>query len=303
MSAQFLRISCYGRAPRKGQPSWSCIDGTTQEGERLPAACGHVKAPSRPSLLHGVLPTAAGEEAIGRAATAVDAMGRRLRKDGIALLAGVVSYPGERRLLESDIGEFDHYRWWLWEVVDWLKAEFGDHLRSVVEHTDERYPHLHFYVVPTLSAERRLNIHAIHPGYRAKFEAAAEGQAKKAQDAAYRRGMRDLQDRFHAAIGRKFGHSRFGSRRRRIAREVQLEKNRLEEERAKLQMAADREIVEAETAARVEAYDVYADRLRQMTELVGLESERRLAAEHELEALRAKVIELSAERNVRPPGL
>jgi hypothetical protein len=110
--------------------------------------------------------------------------------------------------------------------------------------------------------------------------------------------MRDLQDRFHAAIGRKFGHSRFGSRRRRLAREVQLEKNRLEEERVKLQMTADREIVEAEAAARAEAYDVYADRLRQMTDLVALESQRRLAAEHELEALRAKFVELSAERNV-----
>lgn len=302
MPAQFFRICNYGRVPRKGQPAWSCIEGITSEGERLPSARGHIKAPARPLLLHGVLPTEAGEEAIGKAATAVDKMGRRLRKDGIALLAGVVSYPVERKLVESSVGDGDYYRWWLWEVVDWLKLEFGDHLRSVVEHTDEKFPHIHFFVVPTLSAERKLNIDVIHPGYRAKAKAAAEGQPKKSQDAAYRAAMRDLQDRFYADVSRNFGHSRFGPRRQRVARAVQLEKNRFEADRVKLRLAADTEVAEAEAAARAEAHDVYAARLRQMAELVAAETRRRIAVERELAALRARAIETTTDYGARPPG-
>ena len=38
-------------------------------------------------------------------------------------------------------------------TVAWLKQQYGERLRSVVEHTDEAHPHLHFYAVP-LPGER-----------------------------------------------------------------------------------------------------------------------------------------------------
>ncbi len=53
------------------------------------------------------------------------------------MLAGVASYP-------RDGTEYDY---WKKASVAWLQLEFGDGLRTVVEHTDEAHPHLHFYVV------------------------------------------------------------------------------------------------------------------------------------------------------------
>lgn len=64
--------------------------------------------------------------------------GRNCGHDAPVLLAGVISYP-ERG---EDWQEFKE------TALEWLKGEYGDNLVSVVEHQDEKHPHLHFYAVP-----------------------------------------------------------------------------------------------------------------------------------------------------------
>ncbi|MCK9917124.1 plasmid recombination protein [Microbacteriaceae bacterium K1510] len=298
MASQFIHIGVFGRFPRKGEPAWSCITGITAEGARAPGACGHVPYPAEPALLHGVSPLMAGKGAIEHAERAVDAKGRRLRRDGVALIAGIVSYPVERVVVDGMIGDADFYRYWLYEVVEWLRAQFGRELRSVVEHSDEKYYHVHFYVVPSLGEDRRLNLDVIHAGRRAKTEAAAAGADKKAQEAAYRDGMRRFQDRFWEDVSRHFGHDRFGPRRARIARKERLAERALEEERVRLREAAEREIAQEAAQARAEAHDRYSARMHRLKAAYADEMQRRLAAEHELARVQAQLAELTASRGL-----
>jgi hypothetical protein len=287
---QFLHLGAYGRAPRKREPAWSCISGITAEGARVPGARGHIRYPAEPRLLFGISPIDAGREAAARADCAVDAAGRRLRMDGVALIAGVVSYPDEKEAVDAMIGNSDYYRLWKYTVVDWLEAGFGEHLRSVVEHVDERFYHLHFYCVPPLGADGRLRVDVIHPGRRAKAEAAALGACKRDQDRAYRQGMRAFQDRFHAEVSRDFGHQRVGPQRQRLARQEQLLQRKAEEERKRLREEADHELTVAQSKARAEAHDRYGRRMSELEACYRDEIGRRCAAEAEVALLREALL-------------
>jgi hypothetical protein len=283
---QFLHLGAYGRVPRKGEPAWSCIAGITAEGARVPGARGHIPYPAEPDILFGISPVEAGREATARADAARDAKGRRLRKDGVALIAGVVSYPMEKQAVDAMIGNKDYYWFWQQTVVDWLQAVSGEHLRSVVEHCDERFYHLHFYCVPPLDEDDRLRLDLVHPGRRAKAEQAALGASKREQDRAYRQAMRSFQDRFYAEVSRDFGHARVGPRRARLARQERLLQRETEEERQRLREAAERQIAAAETKAREDAAERYGRRLAEIEASYHDEIARRCAAETEMARLR-----------------
>ena len=143
--SQFIRLGAFGRAPRKGEPSWSCIAGITREGARVPGAANHVRHARPPNILYGGSPLEAGRLAIERANGAFDhgRRRRRLRCDGIALLAGVASYPVPRHVVENDPAEQATYRRWSKMTLDWTIEVFGDHLLSVVEHADENLSLIH----------------------------------------------------------------------------------------------------------------------------------------------------------------
>jgi hypothetical protein len=61
------------------------------------------------------------------AENAKDAQGRKLRKDGLCALVGVVSLPRE---IEDDFPQFAE------DTLVWLKQKYGDRLKSVVVHDD-----------------------------------------------------------------------------------------------------------------------------------------------------------------------
>ena len=212
-----------------------------------------------------------GRLATERADQACDATGvRRLRRDGIALLAGTASYPIPRQLFRDMPAEGDLYCLWRIETCDWLRAQFGDHLHSVVEHSDEAFQHLHFYVVPALRPDRCLNLHKIHPGRRMKADAVEAGAGKRVQDAAYRSGMSRWQNVYRYEVSRRFGHDRFGPRRRRVSRMQRQMEKRMEEAKAR-QAAA--------LAAGIAAFE--------RTQAVAqAETEREVTREFKLEAVR-----------------
>ena len=209
MAYQFLHVEGYarqgsqqGKTPRK----WSARE-IAAEAMREPDACPHVEQPQPPTVLHGCTPAEAAKQAEDWANTASDAQGRRLRRDGLCLLAGVVSLPSDRA------ADWPQYRA---ATVAWLREQYGERLRSVVEHTDEKHPHLHFYAVP-LPGER---FEVLHPGRQAAAKKAQEGAKKGAQNAAYKAAMMRWQDDFAAGVAAHFGLARLGPGRRRLTRKA-----------------------------------------------------------------------------------
>lgn len=209
MAYQFLHVEGYarqgsqqGKTPRK----WSARE-IAAEAMREPDACPHVTQPQPPKVLHGCTPAEAAKLAHEWADAATDAKGRKLRRDGLALLAGVVSLPAEQA---EDWPRFRE------ATVAWLKQQYGPRLRSVVEHTDEAHPHLHFYAVP-LEGER---FEVLHPGRLAAAKKAQQGAKKGAQNAAYKSAMVAWQDDFAAAVAANFGLARLGPGRRRLTRKA-----------------------------------------------------------------------------------
>lgn len=198
---------------------WSARD-VLAEALREAGACPHVDAPQPPEVLLGDLQQLADE--IDR-----EPAPRGQRKDCPILLAGVLSAPwppGDPRSVE-----------WRMDAIEHLRAEWGDRLRCVVAHNDESRDHLHFYATaPGLGP-----VKGLHPGYKARSAAAADGEDAKAQKASYESAMRAWQDRY-ATVAAKHGMTRLGPGRRRLSRAAWLEEQRLAEHNAKQQSALDR---------------------------------------------------------------
>lgn len=221
MGYQFVHIAGYARKGSqqrkngKMQPrKWSIRD-IVAEAMREPDSCPHVWDPQPPKLLHGAMPSQLEALAEAYAATVQDAQGRKLRADGLCVAAGVVSLPADRA------DDWPQYRA---AAVDFLREQYGKRLRSVVEHIDEEHPHLHFYAVP-FDGER---FEVLHVGRQAAAQAAQEGKAKGAQNAAYKAAMQAWQDDFHAKVSASFGLARTGPKRERLSRaEWQARKARL----------------------------------------------------------------------------
>lgn len=209
MSYQFLHIEGYAREGSqqgKGSRKWSARE-IAAEAMREPDACPHVEEPQPPTVLHGCTPAEAAKLAHDWADGSKDAKGRKLRRDGLCLLAGVVSLPAEQA------EDWPRFRA---ATVAWLRAQYGERLRCVVEHTDEAHPHLHFYAVP-LPGER---FEVLHPGRLAAAKKAQQGAKKGAQNAAYKAAMVAWQDDFAASVAANFGLARLGPGRRRLTRKA-----------------------------------------------------------------------------------
>ena len=201
---QFVHISIYSLRPAKktargAGEKWAVRD-IIAEANREPQACLHVPSARPPLLLHGPSLVELESEVSAIHARSTDAAGRRMRKDASVMLAGVASYP-------RDGTEYDY---WKKASIAWLQLEFGDGLRTVVEHTDEAHPHLHFYVVNPVGG----NVKDIHPGFRL----AKGAQTPKEQQFTYNTAMRAFQDRFWEHVAGPSGLARLGPGRRRLSR-------------------------------------------------------------------------------------
>lgn len=213
---QFIHIEAYARrgsqqqrkekstGKAKLQQKWS-IREIVEEAARIKGACPHVTNPQPPNVLHGGSPHEAARLSAEWAGKQKDSLGRKMRMDGLCMLAGVVSLPAERI---SDWVDFRD------ATIKYLINKYGERLKSVIEHTDEEHPHLHFYAVP-LHNER---FDLIHDGRKASAEMAALGKKKGAQNKAYIEAMRKFQDEFYQNVAVNFGLTRDGPRRRRLTR-------------------------------------------------------------------------------------
>ena len=222
---QFLHVEAYGREESKKQKT-QCkknSDGTFSskevgkdkrgnvrwiiaEAKREQNSCYHLDSPQPPLVLLGDLDQVE-QEATAWAEEATDERGRKLRKDGACLLAGVISLP---RSEEENWEQFKA------KAMDWLKEKYGDNLRCVVEHQDETHPHLHFYCVAKIGQ----SFDDLHEGKRAQKELKKKNPqaTKQEQNIAFAEAMRATQDDFSNRVGQRFGLARLGPGRRRLTR-------------------------------------------------------------------------------------
>ncbi|WP_208942077.1 plasmid recombination protein [Paracidovorax avenae] len=224
MGYQFIHIEAYAREGSQQSKTDKKTGETSKtkkhsaadiagEAERKKGHCDHVAEPKVPNLLYGVTPSEAVAEATAWAENEKDAQGRKLRKDALCMLAGVVSIGNE----SADFWDEHKQR-----TISWLKHKYGDRLKSVIEHTDEEHPHLHFYCVA--KAGERFEV--LHDGYKAAAEEKRAGELKGRQNAAYIKAMQALQDSFYMSVASKIGLARLGPKVQRLKRgEWKAQKN------------------------------------------------------------------------------
>lgn len=220
---QFIHVEGYARKAGKGKASGRTIRDVIAEAKREIGNYHHITSPKPPEVLLGDLDDAEAD-AVAWADNSKNARGHKLREDGLALLAGVVSFPSAENL---GISEGEHRQRWdtfRMDTLIFLKKKYGSDLKCVVEHTDEKNPHLHFYVVPKLGQ----SFDSIHEGKAAKNQARLVG-GRREQTIAYIEAMRGFQDDFFQKVGAKNGLGRIGPGRQRLTRaEYQAKKAELE---------------------------------------------------------------------------
>ncbi|MHB7443379.1 plasmid recombination protein, partial [Klebsiella pneumoniae] len=206
-----IHIESYARvgSNQKGKSTKWNIHQIAGEAMRNDEDCKHVEHPQEPTVLFGVDAYAAADMAQKWAETSVDASGRKLRKDGSCLLAGVISFPEGRT--EEDWKAFRD------DSIKYLKDKYGENLKSVIEHRDESNLHIHFYSVPKLGQK----FDEIHDGKKAILEAKKENSKllKGEQNKVYIEAMKEFQEDFYNKVAINHGMTKTGPKRERLTRE------------------------------------------------------------------------------------
>ena len=240
------RSSLSGKSKnRRGRrQGWTARD-IRNEAERRPGAIPHLDRPEPPTVLYGATPSEVIERVVMEVstrkksllqATAHGGKVRRIRKDQHVVVSGVVGYPVEWEIVRANPKEAETLAAWQKDVVEFLiehYAKVGGELVSVIVHTDEKYPHLHFSVLPTASPT--FAAREVHDGWRQKLAARRSGLSKEDVDAAYVQGTQILRKEFYVKVSQKYGHLEGKEKRPRVARSLFVsEKRHLAEEKKRL---------------------------------------------------------------------
>jgi len=180
MAFQFVHVSVHAREKPKKQGKgkdrkWTVRD-IAGEVERRPENSPHIVGPKEPIVVFGIKATEAAMEAERRAEQSKDVSGRKIRKDTPIMLSGVASHPVTVDQLVAPASKRS-YDSWKRDTLAWLKEKYGSSLLSVVEHLDEKHPHLHFYAVP--NAGNGFNAKQLHDGFAAALDAQNPAEQKK----------------------------------------------------------------------------------------------------------------------------
>ncbi|APE97090.1 plasmid recombination protein [Pseudomonas putida] len=241
---QFIHIESYARTAAKGKTGNHSVSSIVAEARRDAGHSPHVESPQSPLYLQGASLDVLEATCEAYAATITDTKGRKMRRDGLCLLAGVVSAPDD----------FTEAQWSTLscDTLNWLKKRFEDRLRTTVAHLDESHDHLHFFIVPR-DGER---FDEVHPGKAAARRAKTQGLAKGDQNKAYIAAMRAFQDDFFEEVGARNGLARIGPGRRRLTRaEWKQEQNTVERVGQAIKQAEDLKLsaLDISASARIEA--------------------------------------------------
>lgn len=299
---QFIREECYAKVRGQGAPTGIAGKARDAGGGKLSArdviaeaireigAAPHVNAPAPPVCLHGEsaadLMTWYDQVeacAADQRSTTKTGVEKRQRSDVPILMGVVASYPGK-----ADEGD-EMYVAWRAQTLFFLKQRYGDHLASVLEHTDEEHGHIHAIV-----ANRGKSVKSLHAGFSAMQKAASEGEPKKLQSIAYQTGGRALQDAFFDQVASRVGLARLGPKKPRLTRRAWLAQQQANEAIARAHLsaqAAQKRVEAAKIAVREDAQKV-----DQRSRLVRAQEARVQAAEV---AVRAQIPKIAAAEAAR----
>lgn len=151
--------------------------------------------------------------------TEKDSQGRKISAIQNILMAGVFSYPKPVNTKDGWT-EDDKQNYLLFKEtsIDFLKNEYGDNLVCVLEHQDEEFPHLHYYVV---NKKKISALNELHPGHSAVLKEQQKLETELAPTAKmklYKNAMKSWQDRFFAQVGIYCGFDRLGPKKQRLSR-------------------------------------------------------------------------------------
>lgn len=156
--------------------------------------------PKPPTHLTGLTLDEVLVKAEKQAELARDTVGRKLRKDGLILLRGYVTYPTPiKKLTQTD----PNFRPWVKLTHSFLRKQFNKQFVSSFAALDEDFYTIRFYVLPTLDDQNHLDIASIHPALRARQLVSNISKAKKEE--AYNVAMRQFQENYYQEVSRKIG--------------------------------------------------------------------------------------------------
>lgn len=215
---QFIHLEGYARKTSKqSKTKTTDIDGVIGEALREAGYHSHIENPEAPKPLFGTLDNLAAirDEIAAKIDQEKDPRGRKIRSDKNILLAGVTSYAKPLAALkDASPDEKQEFETWKDLTISFLKKEFGDNLRCVIEHFDEEYPHLHFYVLDKNKVSETMDL---HPGFNAKY--LADQTSRRDKDKAYREAMSVWQDKYHTEVASYCGLTRLGPKVQRLNRQ------------------------------------------------------------------------------------
>lgn len=211
MNSQFIHIEVYSREEpaaktrnkqttnHRSDVRHTTVSGVLSEMKRDKGFTSHLDDIHEPIVLHGSIDAL--ERSIERYEAehrTVDKNGKekKLRKDACVLLAGVISLDREDQEIWEDYKA---------KSIKYLKTKYGKNLKCVVEHTDEKNPHIHFYVVSKPGHDLNL----LHDGKKAVSLLSKE-EKKKQHLSVYTKAMISFQDDFYSKVSNAFGLSRTG---------------------------------------------------------------------------------------------
>lgn len=211
-SYQFLHLETYADKPQKSSNRPSA-EAVARECGRIDHSYPHIQYPQQPELLYGIEPLDALNKVRELIKNCKDPLGRKIRSD-----AQIISYGTASVKVEStpENWELPDVQKWLKDTESFLKRRFGDSFVSLIKHTDERFCHIHFCIVPRLNEHGFIDLDSFHPGLAA--QRATKSSTKSLKDHAYKQAMREFQDEYFAEVGLQNGQLRYGPRRRRLTR-------------------------------------------------------------------------------------
>lgn len=275
MAYQFLHVNVYSRKAGKGKAGGRTVQDIIDEVTREPSASKHVEDPQPPIVVYGCnpadIPAMCDEYAASMVTTherknrktgETEKVTRKMRDDGLVMLAGVFSAP-----VEMPAGDWPEYRA---RMVEKLREEYGDRLKSVGEHFDEAYRHCHFYIIPR-PGER---LDDIHPGRAAARASKERDEPKGKQNTAYIAAMRKWQDSYWQGVSADFGLARLGPKKQRLNRPEYVA------QQAELARLAQ---LKRDAEARQQQLAQEGEKVKQYTERAQVARERALAAKQEAE--------------------
>lgn len=206
--------------------------------------------------------------------TEKDALGRKIKTDKNILLAGVVSYP-KPRIAEWSSDDKQNYILFVEQSLSFMQKEWGKNLLCVIEHKDEQYPHLHFYVA---NKTRIASAPDLHPGHFARAKIEKETKALKmpanrtAEAEAYKNSMKKFQDDFFSEVGIHCGFTRLGPKVQRLNRTEWRERKRVAKLLAKAFSLLKKD-VEKSNENSINLNKSMSDVEARIAEIIGMQSE------------------------------